>query len=73
MRFCDQLFRIEQELKDLSPDERKRRRQELSRSLLEAFWEWLQELRPMKNAPLNKAITYAAAQKAALSVFLQDG
>ena len=35
VRFCDQLFRIEQELKDLSPDERKRHRQELSQPLLE--------------------------------------
>ena len=39
--YCNQLFFIEDELKNLSPEERFCKRLEMEKPVLEAFWCWL--------------------------------
>ncbi|MBQ1241562.1 MAG: IS66 family transposase [Lachnospiraceae bacterium] len=71
--YCNQLFEIESGLKDLSPEERKLKRLELERPVLDAFWCWLEKLNVLKGSALFKAITYAKNQKPYLENYLLDG
>ena len=71
--YCNQLFSIEKELEQLTPEERKLKRQERSRPVLEAYFSWLETVNPLQGSKLAEAITYSINQKASLGVFLEDG
>ena len=71
--YCNQLFSIEKELKELNPEERKKQRQERSKPVLEAYWSWLETVNPLQGSKLGDAVTYALNQKDALETFLEDG
>ena len=71
--YCDQLFYIEKGLKDLSPEERKLKRLELEKPVLDAFWCWVESLNALKGSALGKAITYAINQKPYMENYLLDG
>lgn len=71
--YCDQLFMIERDLKDLSPEERRIKRLELEKPVLEAFWGWLENLNVLKGSALGKAVTYALNQKKYMENYLLDG
>ena len=70
---CNQLFAIEKDLKELNPDDRKLKRQERSRPVLEAYWSWLETVNALQGSKLGEAITYSKNQKATLNTFLEDG
>ena len=72
-QYCDKLFSIEDTLKDLSPEERFGKRLELEKSVLEAFWCWLDSLNALKGSALGKAVTYAQNQKPYMENYLLDG
>ena len=40
--YIDLLFQVEEEIKFLSPEEKKQKRQETSRPILDAFWSWVE-------------------------------
>lgn len=71
--YCDQLFMIERDLKELSPEERKIKRLELEKPVLEAFWCWLENLEVLKGSALGKAVTYALNQRKYMENYLLDG
>ena len=71
--YCDQLFEIERKLKELKPEERRLKRLELEKPILEAFWCWLENLTVLKGSALGKAVTYAKNQKQYLENYLLDG
>ncbi len=71
--YCDKLFHIEKELKDLSPEERKLKRLELEKPVLDAFWCWAESLNTLKGSALGKAVTYAINQKPYMENYLLDG
>lgn len=71
--YCDQLFMIERDLKDLSSEERRIKRLELEKPVLEAFWCWLENLEVLKGSALGKAVTYALNQKKYMENYLLDG
>jgi len=71
--YCDKLFEIERSLKDLSAQERYRKRQELEKPVLEAFWCWLEKVIPLKGSALGKAVTYAFNQRPYMENYLLDG
>lgn len=71
--YCDQLFMIERDLKDLSPEERRIKRLELEKPVLEAFWGQLENLNVLKGSALGKAVTYALNQKKYMENYLLDG
>lgn len=73
--FCNRLFAIEREIKELPPDERHTIRQERSRSIVDAFLAWLRKQRPqvLPKSALGKAIAYCLNQWEKLTVFLTDG
>ncbi|ACV62308.1 transposase IS66 [Desulfofarcimen acetoxidans DSM 771] len=71
--YCNQLFAIERDLAQLSPEKRKLQRQERSKPVLEAYWSWLETVNPLKGSRLAEAITYSVNQKTSLNTFLEDG
>nr|WP_235000510.1 IS66 family transposase [Virgibacillus dakarensis] len=75
LAFCNQLYTIEHELKDASPEERYNIRLERSQPVMEAFSAWLREQTPrvLPKSALGEAIKYCRNQWERLSGFLQDG
>lgn len=71
--YCNKLFKIEEGLADLSPEERYRRRLELEKPVLEAFWCWLENLTVLNGSALGRAVTYAKNQKPYMENYLLDG
>lgn len=71
--YCNQLFKIEESLKDLSSEERKQKRLELEKPVLGAFWCWLESLNVLKGSALGKAVTYALNQRPYMENYLLDG
>jgi hypothetical protein len=75
LQFCNQLFAIERELKDMSPEDRYTIRQERSHPVLDAYLAWLrqQRSRTLPKSALGQAITYNLNQWDKLTAFLKDG
>jgi len=71
--YCNQLFRIERALKELSPEERKARRLELEVPVWDSFWSWLAIVKPLGGSLLEKAVNYAANHRELLGNYLLDG
>jgi len=71
--YCNQLFSIERDLAQLTPEERKLQRQERSKPVLEAYFSWVETVNVLKGSKLAEAITYSVNQKASLCAFLEDG
>lgn len=69
------LFKLEDEMKNLSPEIRKEKRQVASRAILDAFWSWVEKTSALSttNEKLTKALAYATNHKAYLETFLEDG
>jgi transposase len=72
-RYCDKLFELEREFADMSPDERFRKRQEISRPLVDEFFIWLDSLNAMPKTPIGTAARYALGQRKYLEAYLLDG
>ena len=72
---CDRLFKIEREIKELSPQKKLEMRRERSRPILEDYFAWVDEIsrKVTTNTKLTKAITYSQNQKKYLNTFLSDG
>lgn len=73
--FCNELFRIERALKELSPEERYKKRLEQSKPVLEAFLSWLniKKEQVLPKSSLGKAINYCLNQWSKLESFMLDG
>ncbi len=71
--YCDKLFHLEKEYVELSPEERRTKRLEQEKPVLDAFWCWLESLEALKGSRLGKAVTYAKNQKPLMENYLLDG
>lgn len=73
--FCNQLFAIERQIHDATPEERYQIRLERSLPLMEAFLAWLKYQRPrvLPKSAFGQAIQYNLNQWDRLKVFLLDG
>ena len=74
--YCNKLFDIEREIAELKPEEKLKVRQEKSKHVVDAFFEWVNEILENKivvNKKLKEALIYASNQKKELSEFLNDG
>ena len=63
------------EIPALSYEDKKAKRQEASRALLDAFWSWVENTItiPTTNEKLTKALNYSLNHKKELEMFLEDG
>ena len=73
VEYCDRLFDVESSLKDLTPEERKARRLELERPILDEFWNWIEGLTVLPGSAIGKAREYALNQKPYMENYLLDG
>lgn len=75
LNFCNQLFAIERDLKEVSNEKRYEIRLKRSQPVLDAFSEWLQiqALKALPKSAFGQAITYCLNQWDKLVVFLEDG
>lgn len=72
-RYCDKLFSLERDFAELTPDERFKKRQEVSKPLMETFFAWAEGCRAVPKMPIGKALHYALSQKQYLERYLLDG
>ena len=76
IQYCDRLFRLEDYVNSHYPgnyEKRKQYRLEKEKPLLEAFWSWLNQLAPVRNTRLDKAVTYVKNQWPCAETYLEDG
>jgi transposase len=72
-KFCDKLFALERDFADLTADERLKKRQELSKPVLDEFYKWVETIDPPPKTGLDAAIVYSKNQREYLERFLEDG
>lgn len=75
VQFCSKLFECERysKAKNHLADQRKEFRLEKEKPVLEAFWKWLNQQKPIKGTRFDKAVNYAQNRKDTLMTYLEDG
>ena len=75
VEYIDELFKVEREIEELTPEEKLEQRKEKSAQILNEFYEWvsLTSQKYITNKKLKEALTYAENQKENLIKFLEDG
>ena len=75
LEIIGKLYTIEAEIKNMTPDIQLQTRQERSKPIVDAFYQWLLDIKPnvQPKGGLDKAITYALNQKEQLVYYLKDG
>ena len=71
--YCTKLFKLEEAFESLSPEERKEKRQELARPVLDEFLSWGSVRTAAKKSKLGEALTYLHNNGKQLSEYLNDG
>jgi transposase len=73
--YCNQLFAIERQLKDLPDNQRYEKRLKMSKPVLEEFYVWLKKQRQqaLPKSTFGQAVTYCLNQWENLNNFLLDG
>lgn len=73
LEYCNKLFKIEEKISELTPEEKYIKRQELSKPVLDDFFAWLNSFTPASQSHLGKAVAYALNQWSNLQNYLLDG
>lgn len=71
--YCNRLFYLERQFKELAPEKRKQKRLETEAPIWEEFFDWLATLNPTGGSKLEKAVNYAINHKESLMNYLLDG
>ena len=73
--YINLLFKVEEEIKNLPCEEKKQKRQDASRPILDAFWSWVEKTSAIytTNEKLTQALGYCQNQRKYLETFLEDG
>ena len=71
--YCDKLFRLERQFSSITPDNRLKERERLSRPIFDEFYNWVAGLAALPNTLLGKAVHYAESQRKYLERYLLDG
>lgn len=75
LAYCNKLFEIEKDLKDLPPEVRKEQRLKLEKPVLEAFWVWVDSNinGVLAKSKIGQALQYVKNQQSCLMIYLEDG
>ena len=76
VQYCNRLFAIEDSInKKHSGDYEKRKqlRLEKEKPVLEAFWSWLDQQKPVRNTRMDKAVNYVLNRRDTAETYLEDG
>lgn len=72
-QYCDRLFAIEAEIKDLQPEDRLLKRKELAEPVLKDMHDWVFKLNDGPKSLIGKAAHYTRKYWPYLTTYLQDG
>ena len=72
-QYCDRLFAVEAEIKDLQPEERLLKRKELAEPVLKEMYDWVFKLKDGPKSLIGKAAHYTRKYWPYLTTYLQDG
>lgn len=73
--YCNKLFELERQFKDLTPEARQQARMKQAKPVLATFWQWLDEALRL-SLPKSKiwdALEYALTRRTDLETYLEDG
>jgi len=70
--YCTKLFQLEERFKDLSPEERKRKRLEEEQPILDALLTWARSRAAAPKSKLGIALNYLLNQWDSLTAYLLD-
>jgi len=75
IEYCNKLFEIEKNLKDLSDEKRKNERLKQEKPILDAFWAWIESAKGqlLPKSKSAEAVNYALNHKDGLMNYLLDG
>ena len=76
VQYCNRLFAIEDSINKKYPgdyEKRKQLRLEKEKPVLEAFWSWLDQQKPVRNTRLDKAVNYVFNRRDTAETYLEDG
>jgi len=75
LRFFGEIYRIEREIVQADPDERRRRRQQHTKPVARDMLQWLEHHAPtlLPKSPLGQAFRYALSNWTALTAFVDEG
>lgn len=75
VKYCNEIFKYEKEVKDKSIEEKKIKRQDKSKKTVDKFFLWAKQNKDtyIKNSKISNAINYALNQEEGLRQFLNDG
>ncbi len=71
--YCDKLFHLEKQFASLTPANRLRERERLSKPLFAEFYNWIESTAALPKTLLGKAMYYAKSQRKYLERYLLDG
>ena len=71
--YCEKLFQLERTFENLSPEQRRQKRQELAKPILDAFLAWASTRNASAKSKLGEALTYLHNNGRELSEYLNDG
>ena len=76
VQYCNRLFAIEDSINKKYPGDHKKRKQlrlEKEKPVLEAFWSWLDQQKPVRNTRMDKAVNYVINRRDTAQTYLEDG
>lgn len=73
LAYCNEIFKIERDIKDLSPEEIHSKRHELAKPVLDDFLSWLQSFEDLPKSHFGNAVKYTLNQWESLQNYLLDG
>ena len=71
--YCEKLLLTDKRLKGLLPEEKKAKRIEKEKPILNSFWTWLEGVSPLPGSKLEKAVNYFADSRERFENYLKDG
>ena len=71
--YCDKLFHLEKQFALLTPEERLKERERLSKPLVDEFYHWIDNLKAVPKMLIGQARHYAITQRKYLVRYLLDG
>ncbi len=76
VQYCNRLFAIEDSINKKYPGDHEKRKQlrlEKEKPILEAFWSWLDQQKPVWNTRMDKAVNYVLNRRDTAETYLEDG
>ncbi|MFR4457382.1 IS66 family transposase [Mediterraneibacter gnavus] len=76
VQYCNWLFVIEDSINKKHPSDYEKRKQlrlEKKKPVLEAFWSWIDQQKPVRNIWMDKSVNYVLNRRDTAEIYLEDG